>query len=69
MTTHLFSNTFCKLEISFKFQRLKKRRKKRRTKEELLRGGKRNASIHKQGMQFDQSTTQSTILVQGTKLF
>lgn len=27
MTTHLFSNTFCKLEILFKLQRLKNERK------------------------------------------
>lgn len=32
--------------------------KKKENKGRTLGGGKRNASIHKQGMQFDQSTTQ-----------
>lgn len=69
MTTHLFSNTFCKLEISFKLQRLKKKMKKgeqrktfRGREEKCINSQARNAicSIY---------NTKSTILVQGTERF
>lgn len=33
MTTHLFSNTFCKLEILFKLQMLKKKNERKEGKE------------------------------------
>lgn len=58
MTTHLFSNTFCKLEILFKLQMLKNERKEGGRRRAFLRGREINASVHKQGMQFVQSTTQ-----------
>ena len=49
MTTHLFSNTFCKLEILFKLQRLKNERKEGKNGTEDVGGaGRRNASINKQ---------------------
>lgn len=69
MTTHLFSNTFCKLEILFKLQRLKKMKDRRERRGEILRSMDRNASIHKQGMQFVQSTTQRVQFSSGNKAF
>lgn len=69
MTTHLFSNTFCKLEILFKLQRLKKMKERRERRGENLRSRERNASIHKQGMQFVQSTTQIVQFSSGNKAF
>lgn len=70
MTTHLFSNTFCKLEILFKLQRLKNERKEAGKKGgENLRSREKNASIHKQGMQFVQSTTQIVQFSSGSKAF
>lgn len=68
MTTHLFSNTFCKLEILFKLQRLKNERKEGKNGRKW-RSGERNASIHKQGMQFVQSTTQIVQFSSGNKAF
>lgn len=68
MTTHLFSNTFCKLEILFKLQRLKNERKEGK-EGESCQGRERNASIHKQGMQFVQSTTQIVQFSSGNKAF
>lgn len=68
MTTHLFSNTFCKLEILFKLQRLKNERKEGK-KGRKFKGRERNASIHKQGMQFVQSTTQIVQFSSGNKAF
>lgn len=66
MTTHLFSNTFCKLEILFKLQWLKNV-KGTENKGRILWGRERNASIHKQGMQFVQSTTQRIPFSSGNK--
>lgn len=69
MTTHLFSNTFCKLEILFKLQRLKKWKKEGKDGGENVRSRERKASIHKQGMQFVQSTTQIVQFSSGNKAF
>lgn len=68
MTTHLFSNTFCKLEILFKLQRLKNERKEGKKGRKFKEQGK-NASINKQGMQFVQSTTQIVQFSSGNKGF
>lgn len=57
MTTRLFSSTFCKLEI-FIQTLMAKKNQRRKVGENLKRGKGGGASIHKQGMQFVQLTTQ-----------
>lgn len=69
MTTHLFSNTFCKLEILFKLQMLKNERKEGKRRGEFRGAGREmHQFTSKESNLFNRQHKQYN-LVQGTKLF
>lgn len=69
MTTHLFSNTFCKLEILFKLQMLKNERKEGEKGGEHFEGQGDKCISSQARMQFVQSTTQVVQFSSGNKAF
>lgn len=69
MTTHLFSNTFCKLEILFKLQMLKNERKEGEGGEHFEGQGDKCISSQARNAICSIDNTSSTILVQEQSFF
>lgn len=61
MTTHLFSNTFCKLEILFKLQRLKNERKEGKEGENFKEQGEKCTNSQARNAICSIDNTNSTI--------